>query len=157
MAPMIARSTPGLPLIALLGSLLFLAGCAVSGPKVGEPGVVVGPPPADQARIVFYRGGNPFLLALEPQIVVNSLAVGRSIHGAVFYKDAKPGRYKVFLGTDLENPVYLILRRGDKTFVKIVPELQLPGSKLTAYEVSAAQGEKEIQGLALNDGLGDGE
>ena len=141
-----------LPTLTLL-LLLFLAGCAASGPKVGEGDTRIGPPPVGKARIVFYRSTNPFLLALEPQIVVNDLAVGNSIRGAAFYKDARPGRYKVFLADDPDNPVYLILASGDTAFVKVEPVFDPRGSKLTASHVDAGLGRQEVQGLALNDGL----
>jgi hypothetical protein len=57
------------------------------------------------ARIFFYRTENPFLIALEPEIVVNGKAVGRAIHGDAFYRDAKPGRYEIFLAGDHFNIV----------------------------------------------------
>lgn len=140
---------------SVIALLWLLSACAASGPKLGEPDGTLPRLGPGQARMVFYRDDNPFLLALEPQIVVNSLAVGRSLFGAVFYKDARPGRYKVFLATDEENPVYLILRAGETAYIKVVPELKVPGSKLTAYQIAPAQGQTETQGLALNNGLGE--
>ncbi len=92
------------------------------------------------ARIYFYRTENPFLIALEPEIVVNGKAIGRAVHGQAFYRDAKPGRYEVFLAGDRENTLRFKAAPGERIYVKTEVDFNIIGSHLTAVRVMESEG-----------------
>ncbi len=101
-------------------------------------------PPPGMARIFFYRTENPFLVALEPEIVVNGKAIGRAVHGQAFYRDAKPGRYEVFLSGDRDNVLRFLVAPGERVFVKTEVDFNIVGSHLTAVRVLESTGRPEF-------------
>ena len=137
-------------IFALLALLLApLAACAAPAPN---PAVLVvaddqpiGPPPPGLGRIYFYRTDLPLMVALAPDIVVNGRRVGGAGYDQVFFRDARPGRYEVFLATDPENPVYLTLAAGELRFVKTAVDIGLGGTKLSAELVEEAAARREIE------------
>ncbi len=78
---------------AALG-LALLSGCAV-GPKLKEIHAEPPGPEPGQARIYFYRPLDAFLIARETEVVINDKRIGLAVSGAVFYRDALPGRYRI--------------------------------------------------------------
>ena len=100
--------------------------------------------PEGKARIYFYRTGVPFLIALQPAFVVNSKAVGRAVHDEVFYRDAFPGRYQIFMASDPENVISLTLEEGEVKFVKAVIDFSITGSRISAALVEEKTGRQEI-------------
>lgn len=142
-----------LRLAALLAALL-LAGCAARDDEAeaplataaGPPPIALpSPPPPGRGRIYFYRSDLPVMLALAPAVIVNGRQVGEAAYETVFYRDAKPGRYEVFLATDPESPVYFSLAAGDLRFVKTVVELGLAGTSLSAELVEETKARREIE------------
>ena len=85
------------------------------------------------------------MAALEPDVIVNGRRVGTSRHDRFFYKDARPGRYEVFLTSDPDAPVYLELEAGEARFVKTVVRFALSGTKLTAKVMEQAEGRREVE------------
>ena len=100
--------------------------------------------PEGKARIVFYRTGVPFLIALEPEFVVNAKAVGRAVHDEVFVRDAFPGRYQVFMASDPETVLSFTLREGETKFIKAVIDFSITGSRISAAEVEETVGRREV-------------
>ena len=101
-------------------------------------------PPPGLARIFFYRTENPFLVALEPEVVVNGRSVGRSVHGRAFYRDAKPGRYEIFLAGDRDNVLRFKAAPGERIYVKTEIDFNLVGSHLTVVRVVETTGRPEF-------------
>lgn len=100
--------------------------------------------PEGKARIYFYRTGVPFLIALQPVFVVNAKAVGRAVHDEVFYRDAFPGRYQVFMASDPETVLSFTLEEGEVKFVKAVIDFSITGSRISAALVEEKTGRQEI-------------
>lgn len=100
--------------------------------------------PDGKGRLVFYRTGVPFLIALEPQFVVNSRAVGRAVHDQVLVRDAFPGRYRVFMASDPETVIDFTLHNGEVKFIKAVIDFSLTGSRISVSEVEESVGREEI-------------
>ena len=134
--------------------VIGLSGCV--GPESGEPSslsdtsvseppfALPSPPPPGQGRIYFYRSDLPLMAALAPEIVVNGRRIGQARYEAVFYRDARPGRYEVFLASEPDEPLYFTLSAGELRFVKAVVQIGLTGTRLAAELVEEVQARREI-------------
>ncbi len=127
-------------LVVLLTALLSACASTVE-PETAEARFAA---PEGKARIYFYRTGVPFLIALQPEFVVNAKAVGRAVHDEVFYRDAFPGRYKVFMASDPETVLSFTLEAGEVKFVKAVIDFSITGSRISAALVEEKTGRQEI-------------
>ena len=134
-------------------SVVLLTGCAAGDGRLGEafaarepvPIALPVPPPPGQGRIYFYRSNLPLMLALAPEVIVNGRRVGEAAYERVFYRDALPGRYEVFLASDPDAPLYIDLAAGELRFVKTVIDVGLTGTRLSAALVEESQGRREIE------------
>ncbi len=102
------------------------------------------PPPPDLARIYFYRQPAPLLIALAPDVVVNGRSVGSIGMGDVFFRDAKPGRYQVFLSADTEHVIELTLSPGEISYVRATLRVGLGTTRLSAERINAVVALQEI-------------
>ena len=139
-------ATAGNPLWAvLLGLALLLAACARSEPPHATLALEQVPPPVvGSGRIYFYRTDVPLLVAVEPGIIVNGRKVGEAAFERVFYRDAKPGRYEVFLTSDEDSPVYFTLAPGETRYVKAVIDVGVTGTRLRPELVEEAEARAAI-------------
>ena len=147
-----------LPTRTLLG-LLFglvtafgLTACAGDGASSREGGAVLAAlvaPPAGQARIFFYRSEEPFMFGLEPKVVVNGKAIGRAVLGEAFFRDAKPGPYRITISSDPETILKVFAEAGDTIFIKIDVDFSITGSRLTVSRVNEEQGRAEVENSTL--------
>ncbi len=149
-----SRRPPTRALTAALraGFILALLGaCSGSpGPPPEHGTATAAPPPAltgNHGRIYFYRTAFPWMVAVEPDVIVNGQRVGSSRHDRYFHKDAAPGRYEVFLTSDPEHPLYLTVEAGRTRFVKTVVRFAATGTKLTAELVEESEARREIAAL----------
>ena len=135
---------------AVLG-LALLSGCA-SGPKLNE--VYADPPGPEpgQARIYFYRPLDAFLIARDTDFVINDQRIGQAVSGAVFYRDALPGRYRIHTVDDDTSVIYLSLEAGDVAYVRAQSQLGKIGFGVGAVLVTPAVGRAESESLVLTDG-----
>ena len=130
---------------ALLGLALSLGACARSDPPGATLALEQVPAPAaGSGRIYFYRTDVPLLVAVEPDIIVNGRKVGAAAFERVFYRDAKPGRYEVFLTSDEDSPVYFTLAAGETRYVKAVIDLGVTGTRLRPELVEEAEARAAI-------------
>jgi hypothetical protein len=127
-------------LVVLLTALLSACASTVE-PETAEVRFTA---PEGKARIYFYRTGVPFLIALQPVFVVNAKAVGRAVHDEVFFRDAFPGRYQVFMASDPETVLSFTLEEGELKFVKAVIDFSITGSRISAALVEEKTGRQEI-------------
>ena len=131
--------------IASLGLALTVAACAGRGVPPGTLALEQVPEPAaGSGRIYFYRTDVPLLVAVEPDIIVNGRKVGAAAFERVFYRDAKPGRYEVFLTSDEDSPVYFDLAAGETRYVKAVIDLSVTGTRLRPELVEEAEARAAI-------------
>lgn len=137
-------------LILLLG-IAALTACAV-GPRLDE--IDGGPiaPPEGKARIYFYRPIDAFLIARETEFVVNDMRVGKAISGAVFYRDALPGKYRIHTADDDSSVVNLELHAGDIGFVRAQSNSGGLRFVISAVLVDPGTGELEARHLVMTDG-----
>ena len=144
------------PLAALLlCAVALLAACAgeTRAPSRLADSVAVLPEPnPDQGRIYFYRPRGLLFSAVEPDVIVNDRKVGVSVQGQVFYRDAYPGDYEIFLTSDSERFLILSLEAGQTRFVRTSLAFSLLAPRLTPKLVKQAQGRQEVQNLTLVGG-----
>ena len=140
-------------LATVLGALglALLSGCA-AGPKLNE--LYPAPPGAEPglARIYFYRPLDAFLIARDTEFVINGQRVGEAVSGAVFFRDARPGRYRIHTVDDDASVIYLSLVAGDVAYVRAQSQLGSLGFGIGAVLVTPAVGSAESAGLVLTDG-----
>lgn len=128
-----------------LSSALPLSGQAADFP--------IQPPPQGLARFYFYRLDEPLLLAVAPAVVVNGRTVGRLSRGALFFRDARPGRYEVFLADDARQAVTLRLAEGQIAYLRASLDIGLGTTRLAIEQVEPQVALSEI--LALENASND--
>jgi hypothetical protein len=126
------------PVLLSLVALLCSNALAAAAPPAIEP------PPPELARIYFYRQAQPLMVLLSPEVIVNGKAVGDLSLGEVFYRDARPGRYRVFLSGDPDHVVEFSLAAGQIGFVRCTLRIGLGSTRLSAETVPDTEARKEI-------------
>jgi hypothetical protein len=104
--------------------VVFIAVAACAGPH--EPlypqvAASIPPVPPDRARIYFYRDYEPYDSLSRANILLNGVAVGVSIPGAVFYRDVEPAAYEISVPTPGSDwrPLRFVARPGETFYVKV--------------------------------------
>ena len=108
---------------------------------------------ADRARIYFYRPADSLFPAIRPEVIVNGRLVGISRPGEIFFRDAFPGRYEIYLVGEEERTLSLTLAAGESRYVRTSIDLALLGPKLAPEDVEEADAQQEIKGLQLVEPL----
>lgn len=129
-----------------LTAAALAAGATASGPAAADP-FVAEPPPAALARIYFYRQPTPLMLALTPEVIVNGKAVGDLSMGEVFFRDAKPGRYRVFLAGDPGHVLEFVLTEGEIAFVRATLRIGFGSTRISAERIAMPTAVAEIDRL----------
>lgn len=141
------------PWRSISAALALLASLVLAVPTRAADAPAIQPPPPELARIYFYRQAQPLMVALVPDVIVNGKAVGDLSIGEVFFRDARPGRYRVFLSGDAEHVVELSLGAGDISFVRCTLKIGFGTTRLSAESVPLAEATREIANLG-NEGDG---
>ena len=126
-----------------LAVLLWLSPIVAKSEEI----TAIKPPPTGLARIYFYRQMAPLLVAISPDVVVNGKSVGEISLGEVFFRDARPGRYRIFLSGDEEHTVELQLADGDIGYVRATFRFGIISSRITAEEIEATTAVREITAM----------
>jgi len=134
--------------LCLCCAAVLLAACAAAtGPSLKQQFGGLPEPPAGMGRLYVYRTAVPWMVALEPEVIVNGKSIGVARYDRFFFRDARPGRYEVFLTSDPEEPVYFSLAPGEARFVKAVVRWTITGTKLTGALIDEAEGRREVETL----------
>ena len=115
---------------------LIVAACA-SGPKYSEVASSFPALSKSEGRIYFYRLPEYQGSAVQPEIRVNGIVVGKSTPNGFFFVDRPPGEYTVATSTEVERSTTFRLNAGETKYVKtfvsmgffvghVTPELQFP-------------------------------
>ncbi len=96
--------------------LLLLSGCA-SGIGYGEMSSAIPPVEGNACRVFFYRSASMVGAAIQPEIRLDSLVVGRSQPGGFFYVDTVPGRHLVTSQTEAEARLEFDVEAGQTVYV----------------------------------------
>lgn len=106
-------------ILSMFVLVLVVGGCATSGPKFSEAGArSVTNPNAETARIYLYR---TVLLgaAVQPEVKVNGVVVGRAVPRGYFFVDQPPGACEITTTTEVERKLSLTLEKGQVRYVKL--------------------------------------
>ena len=90
---------------------VFLSGCSATGPTYASMSGVMPALPENGCRVVFYRADSGLGIAVQPEIRLNSMVVGRSVSGGFFYVDTPPGRHLATSQTEVEARLELAAAR----------------------------------------------
>ena len=84
--------------------------------------------------------------------MINDERIGPAVSGAVFSRDALPGRYRIHTVDDEVSVIYLSLEAGDVAYVRAQSQLGNIGFGVGAVLVTPEVGRAESAGLVLTDG-----
>ena len=136
-------------LIPLLAAA-WLTACSLPLEEPRQPRAA--PPPdlrADQARLYFYRPNDSLFPAIRPEVIINGRKIGVSVVGEAFYRDAAPGRYRIFLTSDDDDQLTVYLAPGEVHYVKTSIAMGWLGPHLSPTSVVPERGERELESLIL--------
>jgi Protein of unknown function (DUF2846) len=129
-------------------TLLILAGCAATGPKLSEMKSSIPVLPSDKGRIYFYRTNTFLGGAVTSEIRLNNDVVGRSNRGSFFYVDRAPGNYEVATATETEKKVTLTLDAKETKYVRTRVGMGILVGRVIGELVSPDEAQKEMADLA---------
>lgn len=98
--------------------VLWLQGCAATGPKGAEMVSTLGSIPQGYGRIVFYRSSSIVGAAVQPEIRLDGQVVGQSKPGGFFYVDAAPGKHTASASTEVASNVDIQVVAGQTHYVR---------------------------------------
>jgi hypothetical protein len=98
--------------------VLFVGGCA-SGPTYQEVAPKLPKLAANEGRIWLIRADRFGAAAVQPEIRVNGVVVGRAQVGGMFFVDRPPGTYEVAGTTEVEKKLTFALTAGEEKYVRL--------------------------------------
>jgi len=138
-------------LFAVVVAGAFLAGCA-SGPKFSEISNSIGPIPAAEGRIYFFRSSSMMGAAIQPDIRLNGQVVGTSKPGGFFYVDRPAGSYTAATSTETEKRVAFTLDAGETKYLRTSPSFGLLVGHIVVEIEDPQKARAEIETLSLTGG-----
>lgn len=84
-------------------------------------------------------------IALTPEVIVNGKSIGPSEVESAFFRDARPGRYQIFLSNDPENVVDFTVAGGEMHFLKVLFTVDEQGPRLKLQRVDPAYAINELR------------
>lgn len=132
--------------VALAFAVLLIAGCA-SGPKFHTVESGLSAVPSGKARIYFYRS-TALGAAIQPEIRLNGMAVGRAVPHGVFFVDRDPGDMQVSTASEVEKKLTFSVAAGDTRYVRCSVGLGVLVYRVIPELVDEAEARKELADLA---------
>ncbi len=133
--------------LALICLAIGLTGCA-SGVKYKDMASSIAPLQPDQGRIYFFRSNSMVGAAIQPNVMLDSKAVGESKPGGFFYIDTNPGGHLVSTTTEVKNELTLVLDPGETKYVKTSTSLGLFVGHVTPELISPEEAKPALQDLS---------
>jgi hypothetical protein len=132
--------------------LFLLAGCA-SGPKFSTVESGLAPLPPGKARVFFYRATS-LGAAIQPEISLNGVVVGKAEPNGVFFVDRDPGNMEVVTGSEVEKRLTFTVSAGETRYVRSAVGLGILVYRIIPELVEEGEARKEIADLAYTGGGG---
>ena len=118
---------------------------------------------ATRARLIFYRGGDPYNDGLVwTRVLLNGESIGAAAPGTVFYRDLAPGVYQIGVDSERLYPDQVkavALDAGTTTYIKVMAAplwgqsgMQWWGNTFTTAVIVPAVAQAEIGPLRLTSG-----
>lgn len=133
---------------AALLALLWLQGCAATGPKGSELGATLGAVPAGYARLVLFRSSGMLGAAVQPEILVDGQVVGTSKPGGFFVADVGPGKRVISASTEAASRLELDVLAGRTYYVRSAISMGLMVGRIALTEEGAVTAREELADLA---------
>jgi hypothetical protein len=125
-----------------------LAGCAASGPKFAQQETGMPKLKPEQGRVYFYRTDSMMGAAMQPQVMLDGMAVGKSQPGGYFYVDAGSGSHEAATTTEVSNKLSFVVDKGEVKYVRTKVSMGLMVGHVVPELVSADEARKEIASLS---------
>jgi hypothetical protein len=138
-------------ILFLLGVIVVLGGCATSGPTYSEAIARTDRPDANHARLYVYRA-TALGFAVQPEVKVNGVVVGRAVPNGYFYVDEPPGAYEVTATTEVERKLSLMLDKGQVRYVRLGVSMGFFVGHVYPELVDEDVAQREIRNLRLTGG-----
>ena len=127
----------------LVSVIALLAGCA-SGPSYFEHANVMQPVAAEDGRIYMYRT-SALGAAVQPEVKVNEVVVGKAKPKGFFYVDLPPGTHVISASTEAERNLTLTLDAAEERYVRLEIKMGAFVGHVKPVLVDNAVGLEEIQ------------
>jgi hypothetical protein len=136
--------------LGLLGLAMLVAvaaGCA-SGPKFNTVETTLPALQSGKARIFFYRSTS-LGAAIQPEVSLNGVVVGKAEPHGVFYVDREPGNIEVVTGSEVEKKLTFTVAARDTRYVKLGVGFGVLVYRIIPELMSADEAKKDIADLAF--------
>jgi hypothetical protein len=127
--------------LCLVGVAL-VSGCA-SGPDYASIRNSIPPLGSDNGRIYIYRT-TALGTAIQPEVKVNDVVVGKAQPEGFFYIDRPAGDYVISCSTEVERKLSLTLERGQTRYVRLGVSLGFLAAHVYPELVDTDQGEADV-------------
>lgn len=130
--------------LGALAAALVAAGCA-SGPKFADVAKSIAPIKPGEGRVYFFRSNSMLGAGIQPEIRLNTVAVGSSRPGGFFYVDRPAGTYLAATASETEKTLSFALAAGETKYVRssVGMGILLYRINLELEDAKAAQAEVE--------------
>ena len=104
--------------------VVFLTGCATTGPKFNNAKVDFPIVNSDNGRIYLYRPSKLMGMGYTPDIYLNNVNIGKLSNGGFFYVDKPEAEYIIdsrdgeTKSLDPENSIKFTVRKGETKYIK---------------------------------------
>ena len=133
-------------LLFVLPVFLFV-GCA-SGPSYRQYADTIPPVLEGQSRIYLYRT-TTLGTAVQPQILVNDLAVGKAKPKGFFYVDLPPGDHVISASTEAERSLNINLDPNEVAYIRLEMKMGAFVGHVKPVLVDTTVGKSEIEKTKL--------
>ena len=138
--------------IALLVVLLATVGCASSGPKgdaVTLPAIAAG-----KSRLVFYRTSSAIASMDKPDILMDSVVIGKSESGCFSYADVEPGKHLVECKGGEANGISVQTAAGETAYIETSIKATINHFQINVEQKPEAEAKQKIAKLKFKPPVG---
>jgi hypothetical protein len=129
---------------------ILFSGCA-TGPKYTEVASSFDALEPDKGRIFLYRPSS-FGAAIQPEVKLNDVVVGKAVPHGFFFVDRLPGEYEVVTSTEVERSLSLTLEKGEIRYVRLSISMGFFVGHVYPELVESTVAQEEIETLSYIGG-----
>ena len=101
----------------VLAWVLLLSACSATGPQYSEVASSIPTLKSGDGRIYFFRSSSMMGAAIQPEIRLDGVVVGKSQPGSFFYVDRPAGVYSATATTEVEARITVDLKAGETQYI----------------------------------------
>lgn len=139
--------------LAVLAVVVFIGGCAATGPKYTEVAKTIPALSSGNGRIFFFRSDSMLGAAIQPEIRLNNTVVGSSKPGGFFYVDRPAGSYTGAASTETEKTLSFVLAAGETKYVRTSPSFGVLVGRINLELEDPKKAQAEIETLSFTGGV----